>query len=131
MRKLIYIFLSLSLIACEKDDSISQTANNGNNTNSPYTGNWSGIFTGDDEGVWNASISSNGTITGNLTSTAWGTSSTVSGSVTNSGSLSATIGSTSDGATFVGQFDSNSNTGAGIWTSPAISWTGEWTGGKN
>ena len=86
---------------------------------------------GDDEGVWTASISSIGTITGNLTSTAWGTSSTVSGSVTNSGSLSATIGSTSDGATFVGQFDSNSNTGAGIWTSPAISWTGEWTGGKN
>ena len=122
MKKLLYTFLAVSILfsACNKDDDNTTT-------NSQFSGNWTGTYSGGDSGIWDATISLNGAVNGSSTN-ANGDNQTLSGSVTNSGSFSATVGVGSLGSNFVGQFSGNS--GNGTWSNSAASLTGTWEGTK-
>jgi len=118
MKKLLYIFLATSLIfsSCSDDDDTNQ-----------FTGNWTGTYSGDDSGIWIATIVANGSVNGNSTNSN-GDDQTLSGSVTNNGSFSATVGTGSLGSNFSGQLSGNS--GNGTWSNSALSFDGTWQGTK-
>ena len=118
MKKILYIFLATSLIfsSCSEDDDTNQ-----------FSGDWAGTYSGDDSGVWAATVSTSGAVNGNSTN-ANGDNQTLNGSVTNSGSFSATVGTGSLGSDFVGQLSGNS--GNGTWSNSVLSFTGTWQGTK-
>ena len=123
MKKLLYTLLAVSILfsACKKDKNNTTTA-----TNSQFSGNWEGTFSGDDYGYWTAIISSTGNISGSTVSDQNGELQTISGSVTNSGSFSATDGTGTLGSNFVGQLSGNS--GSGTWSASSVA--GTWEGDK-
>src|SRR5690554_6175103 len=97
----IFLFIALtvfstSFISCSKDDD------SGGDEESSFAGLWSGTYTGDDAGTFQANINSQGSITGNIVSSVTGESYTLSGSVSSDGDFSASIGSASSGAEFEG-----------------------------
>ena len=119
MKNLLYIFLATSLIfsSCSEDDETNQ-----------FSGNWTGTYSGDDSGIWIATIAANGSVNGNSTNSN-GDDQTLNGSVTNNGSFSATVGTGSLGSNFSGQLSGNS--GNGIWSSNLdLSFDGTWQGTK-
>jgi len=125
MKKLLYIFLATSLIftACKKEDDSSTTP-----TPNQFSGNWAGTYSGDDSGMWAATISLNGAVNGNSTNSN-GDNQTLSGSVTNSGSFSATVGTGSLGSDFIGQL--SGDTANGTWKlSIDTTFNGTWEGAK-
>ena len=128
MKKLLYILLAVSLIfsACKKDNNNNNNTNT--STNSQFSGDWEGTFSGDDYGYWTAIISSTGNINGSTVSNQTGDLQTLNGSVTNSGSFSATVGTGTLGSNFVGQFSGNS--GSGTWSNSSVGFTGTWEGDK-
>ena len=124
MKNLLYIFLATSLIcsSCsENDKNITPPITN------QYTGIWTGTYTGDDSGIWTATISSNGNVNGNSTN-ANGDLQSLNGSVTNSGIFSATVGTGTLGSSFTGTL--NRNNGVGLWENSSFNLTGTWTGVK-
>ena len=60
MKNILYLSLALLIFACSSggDDD------NNNTTNSEFQGEWSGTFSGDDNGTWSAGINSNGDVSG-------------------------------------------------------------------
>ena len=122
MKKLFYTFLAVSILfcACKKDDDNTTT-------NSQFSGNWTGTYSGGDSGVWAATISLNGAVNGSSTN-ANGDNQTLSGSVTNSGSFSAAVGVGSLESTFIGELSGNS--GNGTWSNSAANLSGTWLGTK-
>ena len=120
MKKLLYTLLAVSLIfsACKKEED---------NASSQFSGSWTGTYSGDDSGVWAATISSTGNINGSATNSL-GDNQTLSGSVTTNGSFSATVGTGTLGSNFVGQFSGNS--GSGTWSNSSVGFTGTWEGDK-
>ena len=118
MKKLLYTLLAVSIIfsACKKEEE-----------DNIFTGNWTGTYSGDDSGVWAATISSTGDINGSSTNSI-GDNQNLSGSVTSNGSFSATAGSGTLGSNFVGQLSGNS--GSGTWTNSSVGFTGTWEGDK-
>ncbi len=62
---LIIVFLMagfFSVVSCNSDDNAQE------NPYEIYAGDWSGTFSGDDEGTWSASIDQNGYVIGTLVS---------------------------------------------------------------
>jgi len=123
MKKILLIVLLIPLLftTCKKEED------NTSSTSSQFSGSWTGTYSGDDSGVWAATISSTGDVNGNSTN-ANGDNQTLSGSVTNSGSFSATVGTGTLGSNFVGQFSGNS--GSGTWSNSSVGFTGTWEGDK-
>ena len=120
MRKLLYTFLAVSIIfsACKKEED--------HTPNSPFVGYWSGNYSGDYDGQWNANISSAGEINGGAYSVDLPEGVDLNGTVTNSGDFTAIIGTGSLGINFIGQLSGNS--GSGTWSSSTDSSIGAWEG---
>jgi hypothetical protein len=117
MKKILLIVLLIPLLftTCKKEED---------NT---FSGSWTGTYSGDDYGIWAATISSTGNINGSATNSL-GDNQTLSGSVTTNGSFSATVGTGTLGSNFVGQFSGNS--GSGTWSNSSVGFTGTWEGDK-
>ena len=120
MKKLLYTFLAVSIIfsACKKEED--------NAPNSPFVGYWTGNYSGDYDGQWNANITSAGEIKGGACSVNLPDEVDLNGTVTNSGDFTAIIGTGSLGINFIGQLSGNS--GSGTWISSTDSSTGTWQG---
>ena len=119
MKKLLYTLLAVTVIfsACKKEEE---------NPSSPFVGYWSGNYSGDYYGQWNANISSSGEINGEAYSIDFPEGVNLNGTVTNSGDFTAIIGTGSQGINFIGQLSGNS--GSGTWSSSTDSSTGFWEG---
>lgn len=121
MKKLLLLtFVFILFTCCGGDDDT---------TNSVFQGEWSGTFSGDDNGTWTASINSNGDVSGTSYSTIFNDNYSLEGSVSSSGQFQATIGTTSGGAVFTGQF--NGNSGSGMWVNTGAMMSGSWSGNKD
>ncbi|MGV6832206.1 MAG: hypothetical protein ACWA5P_11680 [bacterium] len=126
MKKLVYlslVIIALAFTSCSDDDG------NERQINENLVGNWSGTYSGDDQGVWVVTVSSNGRVTGTVTSTFTTDSASISGEVSDSGSLSATIGN-AENREFVGQLEEN-NEAMGTWIDNERDQDGTWVGTKN
>ena len=123
MKKLFLITFIFTLFACSGGDD------NNNTTNSEFQGEWSGTFSGDDNGTWTASINSKGDVSGTSYSTIFNDNYSLQGYVSSSGQFQATIGTTSGGAVFTGQF--NGNSGSGMWVNTGAMMSGSWSGNKD
>lgn len=97
-----------------------------------YAGNWSGSFTGGDQGNCQVVISDTGGVNGTCTSTALGGGSfNLSGTISSSGNSSASSsGSASTGATFNGTY-LRSGQVSGEWTNSQFNLRGTWALRKN
>lgn len=118
---LMLMLLFFSISSCSKDDD---------NTNEPmdFSGNWSGMFTGNVSGTWTAIISEKGIVTGTVMVTSPAIQSRLSGNVSSDGKFTATAGTTSLGYNFDGKL--NSKSGSGTWESSSKTETGTWSGKK-
>ena len=125
MKKLTYLFLALIIVACSGggDDD------NNNTTNSEFQGEWSGTFSGDDNGTWTAGINPNGDVSGTAYSTTFADNYSLEGSVSSSGQFQATFGTSSVGGEFTGQL--NGNSGSGTWVNTGAMMNGSWSGSKD
>ena len=125
MKNLIYLFLAVTIVACSGggDDDTNNT------TNSEFQGEWSGTFSGDDNGTWTAGISSNGDVSGTAYSTTFADNYSLEGSVSSSGQFQATFGTSSVGGEFIGQL--NGNSGSGTWVNTGAMMNGSWSGSKD
>lgn len=113
----------LSLVSCDSDD---------NTTVNPYAqfqGNWSGTFSGDDEGIWRVTIDENGVATGVLESNTAFAPFDLEGQVSANGEVSAEYYDV--GGQLAGQLTGTmtATTVSGNWSS---SWgsMGTWSGNK-
>lgn len=91
-----------------------------------FAGSWDGTYTGDDNGIFSVTISSNGSISGNGYSNNWEEGFSLNGSVNADGSFNA--GNTSTGASFTGTIVGSNLTGN--WNNPATNESGTFTGSK-
>lgn len=124
MKKYLFYLLTLCLLisACSKDDNETQ--------DSPFKGEWSGVFTGDDSGYWQATISANGNITATTNSEEFGYYS-AKGKISPDGDVTLTFGSVSTGATFTGTFTETAAQGNWVNNSGYNDMTGKWRGFKD
>lgn len=113
----------LSLVSCDSDD---------NTTVNPYAqfqGNWSGTFSGDDEGIWRVTIDENGVATGTLESNTMFAPFDLEGQVSANGEVSAEYYDA--GGQLAGQLSGimTETTVSGNWSS---GWgpMGTWSGNK-
>ncbi|WP_277632641.1 hypothetical protein [Avrilella dinanensis] len=113
----------LSLVSCDSDD---------NTTVNPYAqfqGNWSGTFSGDDEGIWRVTIDENGVATGVLESNTAFAPFDLEGQVSANGEVSAEYYDA--GGQLAGQLSGimTATTVSGNWSS---GWgpMGTWSGNK-
>lgn len=122
MKKLFLLLLMMFLlIGCSSDeDSLYD-----------YIGTWSGTYEGNDKGVWNFVVASDGKITGTMHSEQNEENYTISGRLSTSGELTAVIGLPSDGE-FRGTLSADKK-GNGTWVNsvPTPERSGTWTGEKN
>lgn len=116
-----FIIFVLSNQSCESDND-ENTA-----PNSEFAGEWSGSYTGDLDGVWAASISNEGIVSGTVT-TSTGQSGSLSGSVTSNGLFTATAGSSTGGSDFIG--DVVGSSAFGTWKDRTSDLHGTWEGEK-
>ena len=123
MKTTVFSILFFSLMACSGGDDDNYT--NG----SDYQGNWSGTFSGDDNGTWTATINSVGEVNGIALSTTFSDTYTLEGSVSASGQFQATFGTSSAGGLFTGQL--NATSGSGTWVNEAAMMSGSWSGAKD
>ena len=90
---------------------------------------WSGTFEGDDSGTWTMTISSNGTLTGELLSTnVPGIAFQGTGTVTANGQINADIMVSTSTSVMTGTI--NSNTTSGTWSNASSGISGTWQGKK-
>lgn len=113
----------VSLVSCDSDD---------NTTVNPYAqfqGNWSGTFSGDDEGIWRVTIDENGVATGVLESNTAFAPFDLEGQVSANGEVSAEYYDA--GGQLAGQLSGimTATTVSGNWSS---GWgpMGTWSGNK-
>ena len=120
MKKLIYLFLALLIVACSSDDG------DNNNTLSPeYVGTGEALYSGDDFGDALVIISNTGDVTGVVDELYQ-----VTGTLTNNGVLNAASGSINDGVNTIWSGVLNTDgTGSGTWSNSGFS--GEWVAVKN
>ena len=132
MEKLIRRFVSvfcitvlIGVIGCENDDNSGSGSEDPDAGVTQFAGNWSGTYTGEENGTWSCTADSSGAIHGS-TSGPYGNFSLV-GSVTSDGNFAATAGDVTTGASFTGQM---STTGAmnGTWHNPSYGLRGTFTG---
>ena len=126
--KLSYSLVAMCLVfaSCEKP---VEPNNNNNTTNSEFQGEWSGTFSGDDNGTWSAGINSNGDVSGTAYSIIFADNYSLEGSVSSSGQFQATFGTSSAGGEFTGQL--NGNSGSGTWVNTGAMMNGSWSGSKD
>lgn len=96
------------------DDAVSGSAPQNSNF-SAYAGNYSGSYTGDDQGPFQVVISQEGNITLNGKSLRSNQAFTGSGKVNSDGSLGVTLGNVSSGATFQGSINPKTGAMYGMW----------------
>jgi hypothetical protein len=94
---------------------------------SKYAGSYSGTYSGSDSGTWSITTNSAGVVTGSAYSSVYKTTDAISGSIGSGGALNATIGISSDGATFTGTADANGVL-SGTWKNTKYNQTGTFTG---
>jgi hypothetical protein len=126
MKKLL-LLSALLIFACSSDDSDND--NDNNNNSSQFEGEWSGTFSGGDNGTWTAAINSNGDVSGTAHSTTFSDTYDLEGYVSASGQFQATFGTSSVGGEFIGQL--NGNSGSGTWVNTGAELSGTWSGNKN
>jgi hypothetical protein len=126
MKKILFYLLTLCLLiiasSCSKDDNETP--------DSPFKGEWNGVFSGDDTGSWEATISANGTIIATTFSEEFGNY-TAEGKISADGDVSLTFGSVSTGATFTGTFSETSAQGKWVNNSGYDDIIGKWRGFKD
>ncbi|WP_127137074.1 hypothetical protein [Flagellimonas oceanensis] len=121
--QIVYFILVLIVgISCSNNDD-------GDSRPIDFAGNWSGTFTGGDNGTWNAIIDASGTVEGEAYSNNLQQSLPLNGSVDTSGDFRATVGTATNGATFEGAFASDQ--GSGTWENSTDQVSGTWTGSKD
>lgn len=113
-KKIILLVFLLASLACKKSET------------NAFAGNWSGQFSGTDNGTWNINISNNGTITGTGKSNLLNDTFEIEGRVNNAGNLLATFGTTSSDGRFDGSL--KGRTATGNWSNG--SYSGTWSGSK-
>ncbi len=113
-KKIIILIFLLAGISCKKTET------------NPFTGTWSGQFSGTDSGTWNITISNNGTVEGTGYSNLLRMNFEIEGRVNNAGNLLATFGVTSLDGKFDGNLKGTSATGT--WSNG--SYSGTWNGSK-
>jgi hypothetical protein len=96
--------------------------------NSPYTGNYSGTFTGDDNGTLQVAVGQDGNI--RLVGKSRGTNQTFTGNgkINRDGLLGITLGSISTGATFQGSINPKTGAMYGTWKNSGLA--GNFSGNK-
>ena len=124
MKKLLLLTLAFTLFACSGGDD-----DNNSTTNSVFQGEWSGTFSGDDNGTWTGTVDENGNIIGVAISTTFNDTYTASGTFSSDGNVSITVGSVDTGALFEGQ--ATSNTVIGTWVNSGAMMNGIWSGSKD
>ncbi len=121
MKTLIYLSLLISIFllsACKKANPFSQ-----------YEGSWSGQYSGDDFGNWNATIDNDGVVTGSAVSDSFPTISfSLTGNITASGDFNAKADLFIQSIDFEGQI-SNSAV-SGTWKNED-GHQGDWSGIKD
>ena len=120
------VTLTLLFINCSSDD------NNSTQETIPVTiiGDWSGAFSGGDNGTWNINVSSTGEVTGTGISNTFSDNYTFNGNVTSNGSITATTGTADTGATFIGVLNTN-GTASGTWDNQSEGLSGNWQGNRD
>lgn len=113
-KRIIFLFLLFACIACKKTET------------NPFTGNWSGQFSGTDNGTWSVNVSNNGTLTGTGYSNVLRANFKIEGRVNNAGNLLAAFGTSSLDGRFDGTLSGSSATGN--WSNG--SYSGNWSGTK-
>lgn len=122
MKKLFLLVLTtFLLIGCSSTDE----------TISDYIGTWSGTYEGNDTGLWNLVVASDGKVTGTMHSETNNENYNISGYLNSSGQLTADLGLPADGQ-FTGTLNTDEK-GNGNWTNnvPEPARSGSWTGEKD
>ncbi len=95
----------------------------------PYTGNYQGTYSGDDNGTWKSTISTDGKFTGTATSNlAPNYPFTINGTVSNTGVIEAKYSYLSYTASFKGQITGSE--ASGTWKTDTLNLGGTWSGKK-
>ena len=127
MKKLLYIFLGLSLMFTCSDEPVTN-ANavdpDPHSTESEFKGLWSGDFTGEDNGTWTLTVQDTGIVVGSFTSKDYNEVYSFSGSVDENGEIIASI--TLENV--VGSFSGNLNNGLSLGSYTASNRSGDFQG---
>ena len=127
MKKLLYIFLGLSLVLGCSDEPVTNanaTDSDPNSTESEFKGLWSGAFTGEDNGTWTLTIQDTGILVGSFTSKDYNEVYSFSGSVDENGEIIASILLEN----VVGNFSGNLNNGLSLGSYTVSNRSGDFLG---
>ena len=106
-------------ISCNKENAYSE-----------YKGQWSGIFIGEDTGIWNVTINSDGAVNGTAVSDSFTTFPfSLHGNITENGYFDAEADLGVGVIDFEGQIQNSSV--SGTWTSTIGNIQGTWSGKKD
>lgn len=95
-----------------------------------YEGEWEGTYSGDESGLWDATIDSKGKVTGIARLNVMSEGYDLVGSVSPKGVFTATVGSLSNGTTFTGDINESNDAVSGTWENTTRSTSGTWEGIK-
>ncbi len=127
MKKIAFLLVTIififSLQSCKCDDDNTTLT-----PQSEFAGEWNGTYSGDLNGIWLATISNTGFVSGTVT-TSSGESGSLSGSVTVEGLFTATAGYTEGDSNFIGNLDGN--TASGTWQDNTSELNGTWEGQRD
>lgn len=119
MTKFLAIILTILVCSCSKQELPSIS----------YTGNWKGIYSGQDNGTITINIDNAGTVTGTAYSIQYNELSQITGSISSTGTISATTtGTVTSGTKFTG--NCTVNNGSGTWNNPIVNMNGSWSASK-
>ena len=127
MKKLIYLFLTVLIVACSSDDGSDNNNSDPIELNPAFVGNWSGLYTSNELGEqaeFEFVINSNGEVSG-FTGIF---DDTIIGSVSEDGTLTAVVEGSGVEAEWVGTVNTDA-TASGTWSSDDGQ-TGSWGGTK-
>lgn len=131
MKKTLLIALTIMIIACSDNDNY----NNDNNSENPFSGEWSGVYneTIDEDGIssgtWQGTVIQNN-FSGEYMNSESNETNAYSGLVSADGDTSFTLGSTTDGAIFSGVMYGNEASGVFVNNSSTPPDYGTWKGTK-
>ena len=126
MKHLAVFLTTFFILSCSSDDNSTTSSA----IPTEIVGNWSGTFSGDDNGNWNINVSTTGVVSGTGYSITFEDSYIFDGTVNSNGSITATVGTADTGATFVGTLNTN-GTCSGTWENQDLVMSGTWQGSKN
>lgn len=96
-----------------------------------YAGNYAGTFAGQDNGTWQISVTTGGSITGKGYSNGYKENLSIAGTMTSSGtaSLNAAVG-VAGAAIFIATINPDTGAVSGTWSSPSLNQSGTLIGSK-